>query len=470
MWYSGYLVMFYYLHRLTLCCDKLIFKLHGNMTSILYISILKYLALVLWYSTTECKKVSTPGLLDILKIARSNSAPIDHLTQVPSLLSTLDGYDPVYGDPSAFPNPGFRSQIFNPFTVDGNGKPIISPFISQAHSDYNCKQEFTSTSSKNYNEYKEQKTSSVSFSEGAEASAGGGFGPFSFKASAGKAREESKEEQNTQKFFQETQGSISTSTTQCITHKVRLSSFVAPNFTEGFQRGLIELQRAAELNVRRNSNTQTAKRILRQFLYDFGTHYLKSTYLGSKLIFEKRFLSQTSNTESESSRNKCVSDAAHGSVGGGVGGFFSAEASFSKNLAACAGGSESSKAGSQSSYETENVVSIGSLLTSNDNALFEDIIKSVPIQFELDKITSLLRSEWLRPIKYRNRPLNPELIYKFLEEGFHSYCTLVLGKQEHGDCNVREGCGYSSDCKANEICIDDKNSEGGYFCDRKYGE
>ena len=446
------------------------------MASVLNIFLLKYLALVLCQSTSIGEKVSTPGLLDIHKIVRSNSAPIDHLTQVPSLLSTLDGYDPVHGDPSAFPNPGFRSQIFKPFTMDDRGKTVISPFISQAHSDYNCKQEFTSTSSKNYNEYKKQKSSSVSFSKGGEASAGGGFGPFSFSASAGYAREESEEEQNTQKFFQSTQGSISTSTSKCITHKVRLSSFVAPTFTDGFKEGLIELQRAALVTQRKksrgsNERPAMAERVFLEFLNDFGTHYLKSTYLGTKLIFEKRFTKQANSVESESSRNKCVSDSAHASLGGGVGGFVSASASFSATSAECGGSSEGSKSGSDSSFETEQVVAIGSLLTSNDNALFEDIIKSVPIQFELDKITSLLRNEWLKSIqvnRYGIKSLNGTLITNFLEECMEDYCSLVLGKGPE-ECGEKKGCGYNSLCKPNELCRND-NSELGYYCDRKYGE
>ena len=263
---------------------------------------------------------------------------------VPNIESALLGYDPVKGDSFAFPNSGFKSQIFNPWQMTENGTTVLRNFISAAHSNYNCKQDFRSTTVKNYAEYSQQKSASHSFSVGADASASGGFSIFSFHASAGYSHDENSESKRSKKFFQETNGEISISTSQCISHTIKISSFLAPEFTDSFKQGILKMyeeategyyspykqsnRREGYYDERRevNSNSSFVK-----FVNDFGTHYLKSVHLGTKIIFQKKFSKKSRSSAHENSRNKCVSNAAHASVGGGVGGFFSADASFSTN-------------------------------------------------------------------------------------------------------------------------------------------
>ena len=421
------------------------------------------------FSIVACANVASPGVLNILKHLKSNSGYDQHLARVPSLLSTLNGYDPIFGNPSAFPNPGFRSQIFSPFIIDNRGKIVISPFISQAHSNYNCEQEFTSHTSDNYDSYKTQKQSSISFSAEIGGSASASIKGIDVNAEVGLAFNSNKEEQKIESLYKAGKLSVSISTSECITHTVRLSSFALPTFTDGFKEGLLELQKAALLKERDGDSSEAVKKIFRQFITEFGTHYLKSTRLGTKIIFEKRFESRAFDKATENSRKKCVDFTAKATLGVGVGGVASADRSLSGGFEKCDGSSNSNKTGTNNSIETEKVVSIGSLLTSNENALFEDILKSVPIQFELDSIASLFRDEWLNPIKanrYRFRQLNGTLISNFLKYYIEQkYCLFILGKK----CSISKGCGYNDDCKPNEICRDIDHSPY-YSCQRRHGE
>ena len=405
---------------------------------------------------------------------------------IPNIESALLGYDPVKGDSFAFPNPGFKNQIFNPWQMTQNGTTVLRSFISAAHSNYNCKQDFRSTTVKNYGEYAQQKSASHSFSIGADASASGGFSIFSFHASAGYSHDENSEAKKSQKFFQETNGEISISTSQCISHTIKISSFVPPEFTDSFKQGVLKMYEEAtdwdseyKKSRRRHGSHDERKREVStnssfvKFVNDFGTHYLKSVHLGTKIIFQKKFSKKSRSSAHENSRNKCVSNAAHASVGGGVGGFFSADASFSTNSQDCGGESDSEKSGSEDESQSESVTTIGTLLTSNENALFNDVIQSVPISFELDKISSLFTDEWLSFLqgphtksarRYRRKA---GILREFFEKKTSDYCRLMLGQK----CKLdNKGCGLNSLCSHKEICVDNPKHPLGHQCLPNYGE
>ena len=56
----------------------------------------------------------------------------------------------------------------------------------------------------------------------------------------------------------------------------------------------------------------------RTFVESFGTHYFKHAKFGSKLIYEKKYVSRSKNSEEKETRSFCAAQSASGCVEGGV--------------------------------------------------------------------------------------------------------------------------------------------------------
>ena len=392
------------------------------------------------------------------------------VTPIPNLNSAMEGFDPFSSNPFERPDPGSRGQIFEPFEELDDGRVVINSFIDKLREDIHCDTDFSGTTIRNYHQYRMKKTANYKFSTKAAAkvSAGGWF--FNFKASFGFGVSGSGSERNTFNYFQAGVGEIVESTAECVTHTVSLSSFIKPTFTKAFIRSLRSLHMAAVGRLDKAESTD----VFIEFVKDYGTHYMKKTSLGSKLIFEKQFSSFSNSYEQESERQNCIAASARGSLGGGVGRFFSAEMSFSASSKKCAGSSYGTSSGHGSRYQREKIVTIGTLPTANLEVWAESAKDSpVPVRFELETISFLFKDDWLSsipvdPRKPKEGKLNASAIHDFFEEKTSHYCELMTG-QNNCDFNDK-GCGLNSECPYNTKCVNDKDAVLGYKCQRIYGK
>ena len=56
------------------------------------------------------------------------------------------------------------------------------------------------------------------------------------------------------------------------------------------------------------------KAAVRDFIFEFGTHYAKTTNMGAQLIYERRFSSKANTKQEENERSECTKMEASASV------------------------------------------------------------------------------------------------------------------------------------------------------------
>ena len=391
------------------------------------------------------------------------------VTPIPNLSSAMEGFDPFSSNPFEQPDPGSRGQIFEPFEELEDGRVAVNSFIDKLRENIHCDTDFSSTTIKDYHQYRIAKSAGYTFSsnESAQVSVGQFF--FSSMSSFGFEVSQSKSERNTLDFFQAGVGEIVESVAECVTHTVSLSSFTKPTFTKSFIQSLRSLHKAATDRLDDPEST----RIFTEFVKDYGTHYMKTTSLGARLIFEKRFSSSSSSYEQERERQRCIATSARRSLGGGIGASFSAETSFSVSSQKCEGPSSANNASQGNRFTGEKIITIGTLPTESLDTWAEKAkVSPVPVRVELEKISFLFKEEWLRSIAVNPKnpneeKLNATAIYDFFEEKTSQYCQLMTGQD---NCEFTDkGCGLTSNCPNNTKCIDDENEPDGYKC-QQYGE
>ena len=334
------------------------------------------------------------------------------------------GYDALLGNTLDSPNLGFKNQIFEPWI---NYKPDNSSesVIGAAYVSYDCQQDFSSVIVKNFDEYSQYEGKSYYFSPGSELDAMGGPSIMQVRAEIASSSDKNSKANNIQKFFEEHNGEIVISSVSCVTHILRLSSYIDPTFTQAFKEGATKLNAA----VRNRSPQRDAMNdALRKFFDNFGTHYFKTAYLGRKTIFQKKFQEKSSDSSEENQRRQCVSNAAAKSIGSNVN-----AAKFRVESRKCNSGNGGDK------FQSESVTTLGNLA------------ESVPVYFELEKISVLFNSGNTK---------------QMFDNGVKKYCSIMFGK----DCDSDKGCGFNSKCSSDEKCINDSDHFLGHRCLPDYGE
>ena len=386
-------------------------------------------------------------------------------TPIPNLNSAMEGYDPFSSNPFERSDPGSRGQIFMPIEETKDGRIVINNFIDKAREDIHCDTDFSGTTIKNYYQYRKEKTASYTFASSRSTTTG----LFNFKASFGYGNSISLNERSIFNYFRTRIGEIVESKAECITHAVSLSSFIKPTFTEAFIQSLRSLHTAATGRV----DDAESARIYAEFVKDYGTHYMKTTSLGSKFIFEKRFSNFSESYKQERDRQRCVEKSAKNSLKIGFMGI-SVTKSFSESSKECEGNTAVKTNTIDSNFHDAEITTIGSLPTQSFETWAESAKDSpVPIRFELEKMSFLFKNEWLASIAVDQKnpdkqKLDAMAIYDFFENKTSHYCQLMTG-QDNCEFDDR-GCGMVSDCPYNTQCIEDKDDRRGYKCNRQYGK
>ena len=383
------------------------------------------------------------------------------LTPIPNLNSAMEGFDPFMSDPFVNPDPGARNQIFEPMHYLPDGKLGVNGFLDRAREDIHCDSEFFGKTLKNYESYRAEKSSSYTFSEEKSKSF--------FSKSRGRGTEESSSEQSLIEFYKEGEGEVVTVKVECITHSVGISPFHKPKFTEAFEYALRYLHLAAT-----RPGYEEDSEIFAKFVATYGTHFMQNTYLGARLVYEKRFANRSVNANAQQEREECVAESAQRSSGVGTR-LFGGASSFQKSSKECGSSSTGASQGKSGSFESKKIVTIGSLPSSTFQLWAESAkLSPVPIRFMLEKISTLFKPEWINTIpldvQYPHREnLNATALYNYFEGKSEEYCEIITGEE----CNFADkGCGINSDCSVGTTCIniDNKNHTDGYMCLKPYGK
>ena len=93
-------------------------------------------------------------------------------------------------------------------------------------------------------------------------------------------------------------------TTKLLAHVFLLGEFQAPVFTYSFENAIQKLYEAAL-----NPNTKSSRDTTLHFLDEFGTHYMKTAWLGATLTAESRWASNAGSEDERKARRECVGDS-----------------------------------------------------------------------------------------------------------------------------------------------------------------
>ena len=411
------------------------------------------------------------------------------------LRHAMYGFDPLSSNPLEWPDFGVRGQIFKALTQVEEDTITISNFFDITRDYIYCNAQLSEMTIKNYHQYQEYKRSSFKFGS-YEATQ---VGNFSFESSFGLGVSNTKNELEILDYFKNGIGEIVTSAAECITHTVSLSPFVIPPFTKPFTEGLRELHRAALGDLDDTQKTE----IFVAFVKNYGTHYMSTTHMGSKIMFEKRFSSFSTNPEQERKRQNCVRKAAEGYLQEGVDLATPNKNLFSDVLLNCTRAFEVKESQPDSSFD-EKILSVGTLPSKNVREWNENSKDNpTPVRIELESILSLLKDKFLRMIPSdtylpKHDKLNATAIHDFFRAKLANYCTIMTGQdscnyQNRGcglnsecpfktrcinndteplgyNCQQENGCGFNSECPNNTKCINDEEAPMGYKCQCEYGK
>ena len=421
-------------------------------------------------------------------------------TPVPNMAAALEGYDPMIGNDLVRANPGKKKQIFEPTepsTLEGDLRYNPHPSIDYVD-DLDCRGVSSTEVFRSFQELQRMKSKLSSFSEFSRQHSSvrePGFplipGPLLFlaflttktetKTTTVETNSESdflKERQ----FFTEENGEIYSRKVHCFVYRIEISRFTAPRFRPAFVDGMRQLNKAA-----RNSTSHESQSVLKGFIEEFGTYYMRKAWLGATLITEATFSSQAVDEE-ERKKNKACFEKAFletrgrsfeapdvtvgveiGPVTGSttVGGWKNnAEGYFRNRTQECLQSYDQSGIRVETSLKKTSWHTIGALPNPNEYKWAADAKNSPSVvKRELEDITELFKPEWIGDILLdENDPaagfLDARVISDFVKSGLYNYCQLMLGKS----CKVVKGCGISGICNPGETCEIDISEKRGFKC------
>ena len=391
------------------------------------------------------------------------------LLPIPNLDSAMEGYDPFNADPHVRPDPGVRNQIFEATRKLSNGQLVVNEFLDKAREDIHCDMEFFSRTIDSYTHFRAEKSESTDFSRDRSMEASVGVAGFDFGASMGRGKEKQESEQAFIEFYKKGQGEMMVVKAECITHSVSISSFYKPKFTPAFEEAL----RALHLAATRPGHEEDSE-IFKNFVASYGTHFMKSAYLGSKLVFQKLFSNKSETFEAQQEREECMSRSVNRGLNAGWR-ENSVSTSFEKSSEECGDSAIGAEYKFYKTFSAIKIIAIGSLPPTDIHEWAEHAKASpTPIKFTLEKISFLFRPGWIDSISLDpefpcKEYLNASAIYQYFEEKCAKYCEILQGEE---NCDfVNQGCGINSRCPLDTTCINvqNENYPSGYMCHKPYG-
>ena len=334
----------------------------------------------------------------------------DKISPVFNFAEAMEGYDAVMGDPFTFPDPGKRKSLFNPLFKE-SGRTYLRSFVDKIEKKNECDKEFNTLSISNAKQFMTEKSKGYTYFIDSESMEGYRSG------SVVKERD----------FDDVIYGRAN-----CITATVDIALFEKPVFTEKFQNALTTLYHASKKPRSERSKTTAVA-----FFRTFGTHFLRSSKLGSKIIFWDQFSGDTA-TIKKNDFEKCITSVVNK-------GFAESNANnsilkeiFATNSLQCRKHIRKNR-NIDLHYEiikNNGIAVMGNLPNSSMNDWFDEANKSpVPVSFELMKISYFFRNEWLDFIHSEsegNETLNTEFMYNFFEENLEQYCRRRSGRRCFG--------------------------------------
>ena len=339
----------------------------------------------------------------------------------------MSGYDPIIGNPhDSVIDPGVKARIFLHDCDSG-----YYNFISEVTNDLNCDSDFTMRSITSLEAYDRERTGSNSFAFSVAVSVSGSFWGIDASASASYARATNSDERAAETVFEEYNGEIVLAESTCITESVSIADSVRPVFTRNFVNHLMILDEASA-----SDDTALQRSSVKNFINEFGTHFMKTTKLGAQLTYERRFETKSSSVDEEIERSKCVHQEASASVSAsGWGTSVDVEGGFDEEV--CGSLYEKSKFGLNQGIEGTKIMSKGSRPKELEAWVDEEFIP-VPVKRYLEQMTFLFKDEWLAQSSFYGfeRSLSGSNITFMFEEIVPDYCSLMLEGVLYEDCSI----------------------------------
>ena len=344
-----------------------------------------------------------------------------------NVYSAMKGYDIVKGNPlDSMDDPGIAGRIFYQDCGDG-----FFDFILEVTDDLRCDSDFSAKIISSMDEYDRERTSSNTFSASGSVSVEGEAFGISASASASYTRSTDSDEQASESILTKHNGEIIIAKATCLTHSVSISHYVRPVFTSDFILGLKALDNAAKSN-----DIKVKEEAVATFIREFGTHYSKTTQLGSELVYERRFDSKEESGTMRMHRAGCVKQEAAASVtvtGSVAGG----SADFSMDKADCSDETQGSQYAASEGFESTRTVSRGSR-PKDLNSWVDADFTPVPIKRTLTPISELFKDEWLEsnPNYGFDVTLSGSNMKVMFDAAAKKYCQIMMPGILDDNCEV----------------------------------
>ena len=342
----------------------------------------------------------------------------------------MTGYDPIVGNSmDSIEDPGIKARIFLHDCEHGYWS-----FISGIRDDLQCDADFSMKTISTMQQYENERQSSTDVSTSASLSAEGSFFGISASASASYNRATNSEEIASEKVLTTYNGEIQMAKATCLTHAVSISDIVRPVFAPDFIAHLKNLHQASK-----SDNDQMKDDAVRAFIFEFGTHYSKTTNLGAQLIYERRFNSKSHSKEEQSRRSGCTKKEAMASVGvsGGVINTISVDGSIEKQNTTCSENAAAQTFDQGEDFESVRTISRGSRPKELSDWVDADFTP-VAIKRTLSLITDLFKDEWLTSNELYgiDQDLSGSEIKSMFTTVVKKYCGLMLRNILDNNCEI----------------------------------
>jgi hypothetical protein len=338
----------------------------------------------------------------------------------------MTGYDNYIGNPTDFVDPGVKSRIFLHDCAYG-----YYSFISDVGGDLNCESDFSMKRITSMDQFEQERTSSNKFKIKGSVAVSASYGGVKGEVSAAYARATNADEQAAVKVLKKYNGEIVQAKATCITTSVSIADNVRPLFTEDFINHLKDMHEALDLGDERMEITWKA------FVNEFGTHFMRTTKLGSQITYERRLQSKATSTSEMKKRSECVKQEASASLkvsGAGA----SAAAAVAGGKSDCEGTKDGSDFAQGEGFEGVKVLSRGSRPADlNSWADNDNEFDPVPVERFLAPMTELFKDEWMAQSTFYGfeESLNAVGIGAMFLTKMESYCSLMLDGILDSDCN-----------------------------------
>ncbi len=274
------------------------------------------------------------------------------------------GYDLIKGNPyDSNGDPGFREagRIFQTGCTKDEEQGYwdyvnVEPFL-------NCETDMKSYSYSSYFGYLYGRSSSLSFASSAEYDRHINFFGLTFGSYAKYAASRQYETSRVSALFFQYHGEIVEASAECLTNTVGFDTVTSrPLFTQAFINALYTLDSVLD------KPEEDQKRAYKNFVLNYGTHYLSNVQLGASTTYHKRFYSGSASFSESYSRKSSFQasvEACHNRQSSKWWGLYSSSTKYclAANVEANSSLTAAAAWSYQASYSDLTAVSKGSILT-----------------------------------------------------------------------------------------------------------